>query len=385
MTWCPECGLGIPVDEDGCCNLCGATATGAGADAAVAAQARIAELEAERSRDRKLLEESEAYAAERDRDAKAWERMGLVICRECGFVTPGDNVEGSKHWTDCGYEYDELCAACGQASPDELDPESIPVAFAKPANLAAFARKWQDREMDGQVLHYELSDRIAEMKSQLAAARRMAGEQWWRALIANGKLQWTAGYLQERLEHAADDLAAERAAHAETRARLAEAERSRDVLARWQEKDTFLASKEASRIAGLGAEIAAARQTLATALGADPGRGLGDLAGEAAGRVAPGRVYPPARSMDGESNGPAMEWLGEIARAAHAQKRGMVEIRSRENSDDHFAILWVRNRPRAVVLSLRDDFNFTVTLRIELAGRDEEDTTAPASDGPGEE
>jgi len=31
-TFCPECGFGVPVDEDGCCVTCGATATGPAVD-----------------------------------------------------------------------------------------------------------------------------------------------------------------------------------------------------------------------------------------------------------------------------------------------------------------------------------------------------------------
>ena len=31
-TFCPECGFDVPVDEDGCCVSCGATATGKAVD-----------------------------------------------------------------------------------------------------------------------------------------------------------------------------------------------------------------------------------------------------------------------------------------------------------------------------------------------------------------
>ena len=34
-TWCPECGTGVPIDEDGCCTMCGAGAVGPGADQAL--------------------------------------------------------------------------------------------------------------------------------------------------------------------------------------------------------------------------------------------------------------------------------------------------------------------------------------------------------------
>lgn len=32
-TFCPECGFGVQVDDDGCCVTCGATATGPAVDA----------------------------------------------------------------------------------------------------------------------------------------------------------------------------------------------------------------------------------------------------------------------------------------------------------------------------------------------------------------
>lgn len=38
LTWCPQCGDGVSVDEDGCCVSCGSTATGEGADQASAAR-----------------------------------------------------------------------------------------------------------------------------------------------------------------------------------------------------------------------------------------------------------------------------------------------------------------------------------------------------------
>lgn len=34
LTWCPECGPDVEIDEDGCCVSCGCGATGAGVDAA---------------------------------------------------------------------------------------------------------------------------------------------------------------------------------------------------------------------------------------------------------------------------------------------------------------------------------------------------------------
>jgi hypothetical protein len=47
-TWCPICGPGLPIDEDGCCTSCGSTATGEGSDEALAVLAELESLRAER-------------------------------------------------------------------------------------------------------------------------------------------------------------------------------------------------------------------------------------------------------------------------------------------------------------------------------------------------
>ena len=36
-TWCPECGQGCAIDDEGCCQTCGSTAVGDGAEEALAA------------------------------------------------------------------------------------------------------------------------------------------------------------------------------------------------------------------------------------------------------------------------------------------------------------------------------------------------------------
>jgi hypothetical protein len=51
-TWCPECGYGVKIDEEGCCISCGVTAIGKGVDQALAAEART---ERERQRGKDLL------------------------------------------------------------------------------------------------------------------------------------------------------------------------------------------------------------------------------------------------------------------------------------------------------------------------------------------
>jgi len=67
-TWCPQCGPGVPSDEDGCCTLCGATAVGDGADVANAVL---------RERDGMLVELRDAYQDRIARPRLAGERDAL--------------------------------------------------------------------------------------------------------------------------------------------------------------------------------------------------------------------------------------------------------------------------------------------------------------------
>lgn len=70
-TWCPQCGPDVSSDEDGCCELCGATCVGCGVERALGLRARIAALEAERAAYRAaVLEEAASVVAYRaDADA----------------------------------------------------------------------------------------------------------------------------------------------------------------------------------------------------------------------------------------------------------------------------------------------------------------------------
>lgn len=61
-TWCPQCGPRVAVDEDGCCQTCGATAMGEGADAALAAEARAERAEAALGRVREVVADLERRA-----------------------------------------------------------------------------------------------------------------------------------------------------------------------------------------------------------------------------------------------------------------------------------------------------------------------------------
>jgi hypothetical protein len=48
-TWCPQCGSGVSIDEDGLCNHCGCTAVGDGAEEALAAIAEVERLKLEQN------------------------------------------------------------------------------------------------------------------------------------------------------------------------------------------------------------------------------------------------------------------------------------------------------------------------------------------------
>ena len=84
-TWCPQCGPGVDVDEDGCCGACGADATGAGADEAhawrTAAEAANDLLGVSVAQSKVLRDEvNRLSAAGRSR----WGLLFLAFC--CGFA-----------------------------------------------------------------------------------------------------------------------------------------------------------------------------------------------------------------------------------------------------------------------------------------------------------
>jgi hypothetical protein len=44
LTWCPECGYGVKIDEDGLCVMCGSQAIGKGVDQALRYRKRYIKL-----------------------------------------------------------------------------------------------------------------------------------------------------------------------------------------------------------------------------------------------------------------------------------------------------------------------------------------------------
>lgn len=85
-TLCPECGIGVSVDEDGCCVHCGATATGRGVRDALA---EIQRLRAERDtaiavmeREREIARRAALGEQEPGIDVIAYEEdTGTWVCR----------------------------------------------------------------------------------------------------------------------------------------------------------------------------------------------------------------------------------------------------------------------------------------------------------------
>jgi hypothetical protein len=52
-TWCPECGYGVKIDEDGLCVMCGSQAIGKGVDQALRYRRAIMELRRQQRSERK--------------------------------------------------------------------------------------------------------------------------------------------------------------------------------------------------------------------------------------------------------------------------------------------------------------------------------------------
>jgi hypothetical protein len=53
-TWCPQCGADVDIDEDGCCQSCGADAIGEGASDAHSARRQLAQAVADKTRAEQL-------------------------------------------------------------------------------------------------------------------------------------------------------------------------------------------------------------------------------------------------------------------------------------------------------------------------------------------
>ena len=81
-TFCPECGWGVPVDEDGCCVTCGNGATGAAVDVAARERAEWGTLNAR------------LRAAVEARDDRIIRRSNNgITCRYCGVIYEDDHAE----------------------------------------------------------------------------------------------------------------------------------------------------------------------------------------------------------------------------------------------------------------------------------------------------
>jgi hypothetical protein len=93
-AWCPQCGYGPDIDDDGCCCACGATAIGDGAEEAVALRSRVAELEPALQRIQGSLLDHGGRSVGLDEIAAEVERRlteleDASICAYCGKPTDG--------------------------------------------------------------------------------------------------------------------------------------------------------------------------------------------------------------------------------------------------------------------------------------------------------
>ena len=88
-TLCPVCGLGVLVDDDGCCAECGATAHGPGADEAIGwATWALAEIERLGRGVAKLQSTSDQLGRHRGH-----QRKGCYVCDEARAALDYDGKE----------------------------------------------------------------------------------------------------------------------------------------------------------------------------------------------------------------------------------------------------------------------------------------------------
>lgn len=117
VTWCPECGYGVKVDEDGCCVMCGSQAFGRGVDQAIEYRHRAI---AQESCDASPTEQPTLARLIFNRAAE-----DVVAERQRQVDAEGWTAEHDDQWT-----HGELAlAACCYTWPGRQDRQPYPVLW----------------------------------------------------------------------------------------------------------------------------------------------------------------------------------------------------------------------------------------------------------------
>jgi hypothetical protein len=129
-TWCPICGPGLPIDEDGCCTSCGSTATGEGSDEALAVLAELESLRAERDEACAEVERLQSgqevveACAEARRQAERAERLEKVLRTMLRSAVPNPK-EHPTMWAAWGQAREALAPSAPEPAPAPTDPVAV--------------------------------------------------------------------------------------------------------------------------------------------------------------------------------------------------------------------------------------------------------------------
>jgi hypothetical protein len=165
-TWCPECGYGVKIDEEGCCISCGVTAIGKGVDQALAAEAERKALLREKEQ-----AEQRAQAAAPDALVEALKHITLRLSQQVPFYR---KPEHDGWWlTDFSYEQliGNLEAIRQDAALAASRPERPEYYWSNERHLAEVREAFVAGASAGRALIYLPRDE-AERETKKAALRR---------------------------------------------------------------------------------------------------------------------------------------------------------------------------------------------------------------------
>jgi hypothetical protein len=174
-TWCPQCGPGVGIDEDGCCTSCGATATGEGAEQALRLKAKLdsayeavyerRELREALTECQANLEAAEAKLAEAERKLS---EAGPLFCLYCGKEDPPDTPAQvlADHIRVC--EKHPLARALAREKALREAREDYAAMLRTLGNKLREKHDWRDRIVSFRAVPAQEGDRQDEHKKHPA-------------------------------------------------------------------------------------------------------------------------------------------------------------------------------------------------------------------------